>query len=751
MSLRSVAARRVHPHHSCARSTLRCLQPHLLQQWRAFTQHPTLLGQPRRTRPLTRTAAASPAAPDTLEGDGRTSARGPYDTAVPKPPEHLALYKHFAEETSPPDSSTDSAVESNPLFANASDPSSDDSSSTSSTPDLSSPYDYTDPHDTSVHHNSVLSKLPQDDVHFVEWKLFRDVDGSVDESVIAVVDSMESIMSFESDGETRAIPLRVYWGHLSHLLGFAYRSGNHRAQHALETYRYRGREFVRALSESAPNPAEPATILSTLIGCIANSARDTLQVLSSRLDIPFYARADSCYHLRHIPARWAEISNDPQLEQLYHQSLEPLRDRDTWESMAEVKTRHMALMMEHLHREDAVQLLSDWRETFPYLRDGENLWLMDQYTRLGDADNALQALGKVSKQLLQKPNYDLIARCVNLLKLDSIEDRRKTQSFRILPSMLKLGLPPLDIIHNMAVQNTARSGMQHVSLDLYEALQAQGRPVHNHTTAALLKQSLKSGNYKVMNKVMTMIQTREDLTHDPFVMSVMLNVVRHICFFQQGLGSDECLAYLLAIYDRAYSRGILGRIGILGPDQARGGNPTHPEPHPVALTNFIWSFILAQTQEARVRGVWLRIVQILRNGRLHDAFVRVREPLLREAMRDGAVFRAFLIFYQRNQATLPDMIDVLKYMLRNAPESVEEPEWIIVVNGFMRHMQHKNIDIVQQLMRNFASEAPTPSRGNRLRAFLERWPEKARIARFVKDLEAGLALGADKGPGTIAV
>jgi hypothetical protein len=597
------------------------------------------------------------------------------------------------------------------------------------------PYEEVDSEKVDEYYKALVaeSRNALNDDMFARGRTFRDFENSIDEGIIAVVDNFESAMSFESDEDEAAPSLRAYWNAMSLMLGFAYRTGNFRAQHALDTYRYRAREFVNALSETTPDPTDASVILSTLIGCLGNSPLDTLRVLSSHLEVPFYARADCLFHLRHIPARWTETLNDPELHRMYNSTLNMLRDYKRWKELQTLSPKHMALMLENLSPKDAGHLLRHWEETFPRMLDHEAVWLALTYTRLGHHGDAVRALGKVSSDLLQSPNESLMKAYISLLKTDSIEKQSTKRSFRILPSLLELGLPPLDIVQNMVVQNTAKSGLTSQAFDLFGSLEAQNVPISGQTITTLLKQSMIKGDVKVMNKLMTIAQSRDDLACNPYVMAAMMGVVRHVAYGKRQLGPETCLSYLLSIYDRAYNRKALVRVGILRPDQVEAGNSGLPDAHPVALQNFIYSFVLTQTHEVRVREIWEHVVGILA-GRDEKMIESLRESKFTHTTQ---MFHAFLLFYQRSPYTLDAMLEVLQYMLKHHPELVEIPAWAIVIHGFLRHRQENMIQFVQELMRMSARRAPTVGHAERLRAWLVRGPRYVEVVAYVRELEAG--------------
>lgn len=534
-------------------------------------------------------------------------------------------------------------------------------------------------------------------------------------------------MSFESDDESANVPDSTYWNHLSHLLAYAYRSGSERAQHALDTYRYRAREFVQALPETIDDGRNIPGLSSIMIGCLANSAHDTLHVLSSRKRMPWYVRADCCYHLRYIAARWDEIGAEPDLYELYRQQIDMLKDRKYWK-MTRLHARHLDLMLKDSSQAESVQLVRDWQNKFSFLTDTDALYLVGFYTKVQDVDNALKALGRVSPELLQGPNEYLIGRCVNLLMLDVIDEQSTSHSFRILPAMLKLGLPPLPIIHNMIVQNTAKAGLVGISLDLYRSLEAQGISRSSHTTTTLLKQSFLQRDLKTMDELMNMIHAQQHLARDPYLMAVMMNIVRHVCHQERKIGPEQCLSHLLTIWDRAYNRSALVRIGILRPDQVRGGDLTLPDAHPMALANMIWAFVLTQRTETPVQEVWKAVVHLLDK----------RDPQMTAVMDNAIFFNAFLIFYQRSPFTLGAMVEVLEYFLTHAPETLNETSWAIVINGLLKHEKDNETTRVQDMMRNLNRRSTSPA----LQSIIDRWPQNSTLGAFVRDVEAGVVSNA---------
>ncbi|ETN40333.1 uncharacterized protein HMPREF1541_04609 [Cyphellophora europaea CBS 101466] len=533
---------------------------------------------------------------------------------------------------------------------------------------------------------------------------------------------MESFMSFESDGHGPVVTPFKYWNKLSLLLAFAYRSGNTRAHHALDVHRYRAREWP--LEERDPD-LEYSTLMSIMIGSLASSSHDALQLLAGPHHIFWNQRADCCYHLRRIPARWREIQKSPTLEVMFQQQIIRLKEPGSLWSRTRLKVRHLDLLLEQSTAAEALELVKKFEKTYPFLTDKDALYLVGFYTKLGDVQNALRLLRRVSPELLEAPHSYCIGRCVNLLKLDTVEGTRSSHAFRILPAILELGLPPLDIVHNLVVQNAAKSGLIDVSLDLYRFLETESIPIDPHTHTTLLKHSFLHKDLTAMNKLMNLIQAREDLMHNPHLMSVMMNIVRHICFHERKAEPEECLQHLLAIYDRAYNRGALIRVGILQADQLSSEGSSLPDPHPMVLANFMWAFILTQTHEARVRQVWSALTRLLSR----------KDPQVSESLHYSGVFRAFMFFFGRSPFTLNGMVEVLEYLLKHMPDQVEQLDWAIIISGFLKHGKEDGANQVRRTMETFDQKFTSGG----LQAILDRWPRQRDVRKFIKDLEGGLA------------
>lgn len=526
----------------------------------------------------------------------------------------------------------------------------------------------------------------------------------------------------------------AFWKDLSRLLRVASRQTEEPVHHVLDFFRQRIATWRDSTSKQKI-PISTREMMSIIIGALATTAKQTLEVLEEfdglreaegvRQVVPaiwFDIRADCCYHLRHSPALWAETQTSPELMSSFARQVARLKSVDYWPKY-ELKARHLDLLLANSTDRESGEILQKFQEIYPAQSDRDLLYLVDCYTRLRDVDGALQALSRVSPQVLHSGDGHCISRCVKLLQLDTVQGEYSARSFRILPRMLQLGVPPLDVIHNMAVQNAAKSGLMEVAFDLYKSLQAENIPIGHRTHNILLKHSLLLRDADALNKCFDIIHALDSLQDQPYLLMTMMNVVRYISFFERRAHPAKCMQYIMQIYDRAHSRHVLARIGLIHPSQVDDGNPELLDPNPMALAGAIWACVLVQRDVLLVNRVWDNLVGLLADG----------DPLVTESAEAFGLFRAFLLFYTRTGSSLNRAVEVMQYALERHPKRLEETDWVILMAGFIRHEGDSSAEQIRQVMMSTGQDFTSQGK-----EFLtKRWPSSETVQKILSEHEAG--------------
>lgn len=516
-----------------------------------------------------------------------------------------------------------------------------------------------------------------------------------------------------------------HWNAISQSLGDSLRGGSAAAESTLQAYReHSPRHMADDAGRQISNFHSDAEIMAIMAGSLATSARQTLDALDRfQFQLQFQVWADCCFHLRRTPHLWEEVSKSSEMFHSFSHHVNRMKAPQFWPS-AHLRTRYLNIMVEFSTSPEACEILAQFEDRYPNLSNETLLRLVGHYTKLQEVDRALDALSRVSPSILQSPNPSCVGLCVNLLLLDRVEGSYSSHSFRILPRMLQLGLPPLEIIHNMVVQNAARSSRVQVAFDLLYYLQSEKIRVHSHTYSTLLKHSFLSKDTEAIDKLFTIFQGDEALQRNPWLMASTMNIVRSICFFERMQGPEACFQRVIQIYDRAWSREPLEKFGILLQDFSVDDATKSEDVHPVALAGTIWSYILVQRDPQRVLHVWRHLTQLL----------EADDPLaVRLVQEVPSAFRAFLVFFARQQHRgLDKALVVLDYLLVHYPKSLGETEWAIILAGFVRVGGSDMAEKLRKIMMSTGRVFTMPG----LEFLQSKWSRSELVQRLLDDVDA---------------
>lgn len=437
----------------------------------------------------------------------------------------------------------------------------------------------------------------------------------------------------------------------------------------------------------------PTFGLSILIGSLAYSARQALTLLGSIPNRPslYFVHVDSLFFLRR--SRWEEIEADAKLAQRFWKQVERSRDITRW-PREPIRAWHLDLLLQNTHEEEQRRVISEYLDKYDQLDDLRLLYIVDCYTRLKDIDAALSVLRRVSPITLQQkvrvePKGLAVApRCTNLLELESVQRDGESHSFKVLPAILELGVSPDDLMYDIVVQNSVKFELPAVAWDIFRYARAHEAVIGPQTHLMLLKDSYLRRNAPNLNEMLSIIQQSPELYQHPPINAYMVNIIRGICTYERGSGPAEALARMLAVYDKAYTRAPLARIGIIPRLQDQQGTSELPDPEALPLAFMIFSYIMVQKDEVVVTRLWRKLVSKMNQG----------DRELLAAARYPVFYDGFICFYSKDDGTISRALNVLRYMLASETCLPGDITWSMVIGMFLRHGKEESAEKVRQLM-----------------------------------------------------
>jgi hypothetical protein len=434
-------------------------------------------------------------------------------------------------------------------------------------------------------------------------------------------------------------------------------------------------------------PLNPIRRLDVLLGSLLTSAEKTLSLLYDHSGVSPYAwtvRMDALSWLRRF--RWEEIQANELLLEDFWDKVNLQRDPSSWPPLRMLGP-HLDLLLEDLTEDGQRQLLHVFVQGKNLNDDFILLRLVDYFTRLKDVDMALELLSKVTAAALRTKDEDLFdekrapvaRRCTNLLLQETVVTNGQSKSFKILPRILQLGVPPTTIMYNVMIYNAVRWKLPAVAWDLVRYVRQIRVQLHVTTCFALMKDAFRRKDADRINEMLSYIQERPDIAQDEWVASYMMYMVMFLCVKHQKLGTSETWQRILNVYDRNWKRGALVRAGLLDGKEEDSQASGLEDPSPRSLAWSIYCFISAQRDEAVVDRLWAHITQRLKEG----------DSELKNAASDSVLFNGFMQFYGRKEDSLPKALGILQGVIESGWPVATDVTWSLAVGMLLKHRKNQ--------------------------------------------------------------
>jgi pentatricopeptide repeat protein len=480
---------------------------------------------------------------------------------------------------------------------------------------------------------------------------------------------------------------------------------------------------LRQQWDKLPQSEQNRIVPRVLVGCITTSADQTLRLLNAlpTIFMDFDVRMDCLLYLKRV--HWDEMAGEPRLKRMFEFLVRKQLQCWRW-PLFQMKFKHLHIFLEHCSANEISKLMDKSVHVDSIPNPATTLAIVDFFTRHRDYERALCTFRMLPRDIIAASEPHVLQRCTNLLKLDFVERKSSSQNFRILPELLEFGIRPDTILHTVVIQNACAAGMSGVAWDLFRYMQAEKLPINSVTYLILLKDTYIRQDVRGLNEILTAIHQREDLARDPHLVVCTMNIVRVICMFERKDWPEVTFSHMLAVYDRAFNRRELVKLGMVGGSNPPVGNSELPPPDSASLAFAIWSYVLAQKLGRIVNTLWLRLVRLLAE----------KDETATEAAKHPAFYDGFVIFYGRYANSLPKALDVVQHMLDHDLCQPSEKTWTFLIYAFLRHGQQEAAEKIRGMM---SDRGITPSVASWDR-IVNRWPDSniATEARLAMEWEA---------------
>lgn len=382
--------------------------------------------------------------------------------------------------------------------------------------------------------------------------------------------------------------------------------------------------------------------------------------------------------------RGGEINSSPGLGDRYQHILSQQRQPTRW--IYHMERKHLDLLLEECSGDEGIRLFEELLHADIHISYHCMLIFMDFFTRMGDVDLALKALNGIDLDLRLQSDKQLLSRCTNLLKLDSITSDGASPNFRILPQILEAGVKTNLVLHNMILKNAVNLGASVVAWDLFRYLRDHDLPTDARTYIVLMQDALARRDTEGLQELLTAINTRNDLLDDPYLIACTLTLIR-VHGRESRLRPSLVYSNMLEVYSRAFSIAPLKHLMMLSESTWSIPNPNQVEPDIDTLAFVVQSYVLAQHSSKVVQSLLDWTEHLWSGG----------DELVLALARCLAFYDGFIAFYARRSENLPKCLQIVQLMLDRKVQP-SATTWGILALAFARHGQSQAAEEVKNMM-----------------------------------------------------
>ncbi|OAX83863.1 hypothetical protein ACJ72_01765 [Emergomyces africanus] len=362
---------------------------------------------------------------------------------------------------------------------------------------------------------------------------------------------------------------------------------------------------------------------------------------------------------------YEELTQDKRSKQYYQEAFNTCLNPSKW-PVLKTYERGIRLFLKRATSHDVNNALSTILDRGIYVGFETATYLMDLFTKQHDISRALDSLRLVRAnfdyhRLLSDPR--VLYRCCKLLTLDYVIEQNGERKFRILPEILKMGVPlnqpMLNIIYRNALKHNVPTSVPHVLHEMGE----KGIPPDSYTYISLLDDALSRRDLQHLDVIIREISSQDTLKTNPFITSKMLHIFYSLDRVNpdEGWGDTDVFDRMLHIYRAAHDIQPLVDLGIYRVDKfaleerEKSGKPP-PSSH--SLVIMIAAFLRMQDARQIVDNVFDRFLYLRDQG--HESFGPLAES--------DYIYNVFLQeFSRRRSGRLQNCVRVLDKMLQPLP------------------------------------------------------------------------------------
>lgn len=479
------------------------------------------------------------------------------------------------------------------------------------------------------------------------------------------------------------------WFYLYSTLAFPEDGDILQARKSMASYQAHAADFLAPSQRpwNAPLAYKAEHMVSLLIGGLVQSPKSTLDLMALMENVPGFSWRIQCNCLTYLrKVYWSAIETEPGIREMYDSQIEKVAVVNGWPRY--MPQSALLAMLTHSSVQRRQNIIDSVLTHYDPVPVPLLLAMVDYYTKQELPEHALAILSRIPPEELRSLEPRLYGRYHNLIKIDNVERNPSGLNFQILPKLVETGLPLTENMHNEVLERAVKLGLPDVAWEVYRFMEANKIDVDPRRHLVLLRNSFQRGDLDGLNLIMSKIYQRKDLFKDPFLVSYTMNIVRYVCYFERQLPVTESLAHILAVYDRAYNRTPLVKLGIADPLPPSGTGETLPQPDGPQLSFTLWTYVLVQRSDYQVTHFWHHFIHLVKSG---------ERDMCAAACHD-ILYNGLILFWCRKRDTLMNAVDVLEEMERLGLSTPTEVTWVLLIFGFMKHGQEAAAEKIRQMM-----------------------------------------------------
>ena len=402
--------------------------------------------------------------------------------------------------------------------------------------------------------------------------------------------------------------------------------------------------------------------------------------------------------------RWDVIERDPNQQRMFD-------DLARWMVQKSIETRFVRsywgginLLQRYCNPAQLRSIFDIIMEKEVPMQPGEAFLFMSNFTREHDIDYALTAFREMAKDLEFLNRKETLIACSYLLRLDYVEQYGTSQNFRILSEMLAHGLEPDVVIHNIAIWNALRSQSPHVAWDIFNYMKENNLETTSYTYLALVTHCTNTEDSNRLTELLVDINAREDLSNNIYIIGNILECIRVMYSQSRFLSSSTAFDHMLHYYKSKLQLEPLQHILDLPMDIDPEYEATKLEPSSVILSAMLCAYLLTASTPTTAVAAWICFRDLVSNS----------DPIAISITEHPYIYSAFIQFFGTRNPTLPNVIEVLMFMLQQthpAASPADADTFVLVIIILFRHNKPDQAFKVAQLMYERGIVDATEARG----------------------------------------